>query len=431
MQYGNCVKPKPLLLLNIAQLLTLTLRSAANGPRRGTSLSDVGIIQDAAVLCLAGKIVSVGTTKDALRDPWLKKNRTKVTDIDCRGRVVLPGFVDSHTHPVFVHPRLVDFEKRIPGANYEEIAEAGGGIRSSIDGVRKASKTALTQKVFAVLADLARHGTTTVEAKSGYGLSLESELKSLETIRAAAREWPGTVVPTFLGAHAVPPEYRGRSQSYVEIVCKEMLPAVAKRKLAKFVDVFCDRGAFSEIECSTIFGAALEHGFAVRAHLGQLSSPKEGFIESTLECCRPASLDHMDHVRGDEVAALAKSDTVVTFVPGANYFLGLEKYPPARKFIDSGVAVALATDYNPGTSPTLSMPIAMSLACTHMKMSPAEAIAAATINGAWALGLADRKGSLEPGKDADLAVFDVRDYREIPYWFGVNRCVQTIIGGSP
>src|SRR3977135_1443738 len=178
MQYGNCVKPKPLLLLNIAHLLTL--RSAANGPRRGASLADLGIIQDAAVLCLAGKIVSVGRTKDALRDPWLKKNRKKVTEIDCRGRVVLPGFVDSHTHPVFTHPRLVDFEKRISGANYEEIAEAGGGSRSSIDGVRKASKTALTQKVFAVLADLARHGTTTVEAKSGYGLHRDSETQTRE-----------------------------------------------------------------------------------------------------------------------------------------------------------------------------------------------------------------------------------------------------------
>jgi imidazolonepropionase len=328
-----------------------------------------------------------------------------------------------------MQPRLVDFEKRIAGAGYEEIAESGGGIRSSLDGVRKASKAALTQKVLDAFRDLAKHGTTTVEAKSGYGLSLESELKSLEAISAAAKQWPGTVVPTFLGAHVVPPEYCGRSQNYVEIVCKEMIPAVAKRKLAKFVDVFCDRGAFSELECSTIFGAALEHGFGVRAHLGQLSSPRDGFIESMLECCQPASLDHMDHVRDNEVAALAKSDTVVTFVPGANYFLGLEKYPSARKLIDSGVAVAVATDYNPGTSPTISMSMAMSLACTHMKISPAEAITAATINGAHTLGVADRKGSLEPGKDADLAVFDVRDYREIPYWFGVNRCVQTIIGG--
>jgi imidazolonepropionase len=412
-----------LLLANIGQLLTL--RSAANGPRRGASLSELGIIQDAAVLCLGGKIVSVGATKDALRDPWLKKNRKKITEIDCRGRVVLPGFVDSHTHPVFMQPRLVDFEKRISGAHYEEIAAAGGGIRSSIDGVRKASKSVLTRKVSAVLADLARHGTTTVEAKSGYGLSLESELKSLAAIRAAARAWPGTVVPTFLGAHAVPPEYRGRSQEYVDLVCNEMMAAVAKRKLAQFVDVFCDHGAFSAEEAAQIFAAAEEHGLAVRAHLGQLSETRLG----PLLRYQPASLDHMDHVNDTDLPALAKSDTVATFVPGANYFLGLSRYPDARRFIDSGVAVALATDYNPGSSPTLSMPMAMSLACTHMKMSPAEAIAAATINGAWALRFADRKGSVEAGKDADLAVFDASDYREIPYWFGANRCALTIMNG--
>jgi imidazolonepropionase len=414
-----------LLLVDIGQLLTL--RSAADGPRRGASLSELGIIQDAAVLCLGGKIVSVGTTKDALRDPWLKKNRKKVIEIDCRGRVVLPGFVDSHTHPVFTHPRLVDFEQRISGANYEEIAEAGGGIRSSIDGVRKASKTALVQKVSEVLADLARHGTTTVEAKSGYGLNLESELKSLEAIRAASREWPGTVIPTFLGAHVVPPEYRGRSREYVDLVCNEMIPAVAKRKVAQFVDVFCDRGAFSAAETARVFTAAEECGLAVRAHLGQLNETRLG----PLLRYRPASLDHMDHVNHADLPVLAQTDTVATFVPGANYFLGLSTYPDARRFIESGVAVALATDYNPGSSPTLSMPMAMSLACTHMKMSPAEAIAATTINGAWALRLAGRKGSVEAGKDADLAVFNVSDYREIPYWFGANRCALTIVTGVP
>jgi imidazolonepropionase len=415
---------KSTLLINIGQLLTL--RSAAVGPRRGASLSELGIITNAAVLCLGGKIVSVGSTKDALRDPWLKKNRKKVTEIDCGGRVVLPGFVDSHTHPVFTHPRLVDFEKRISGANYEEIGEAGGGIRSSIDGVRKASKPALTEKVLAAFHDLAKHGTTTVEAKSGYGLSLESELKSLEAIRAAAKMWPGTVVPTFLGAHVVPPEHRGRSQKYVEIICKEMMPAVAKRKLAGFVDVFCDRGAFSSEESAQIFEAAEQHGLAVRAHMGQLSETR---IEPFLKF-RPASLDHMDHVNEADVPALAQSDVVATFVPGANYFLGLSRYPDARRLIEAGVAVALATDYNPGSSPTFSMPMAMSLACTHMKMSPSEVIAAATLNGAWALRVADRKGSVEAGKDADLAVFDVRDYREIPYWFGVNRCVLTIMNGA-
>jgi len=417
-------QPRPLVLVNIGQLLTL--RSTTLRPRRGASLSKLGIIQDAAVLCLGGKIVSVGKTEDALRDPWLKKNRKKVTEIDCGGRVVLPGFVDSHTHPVFTEPRLVDFEKRIAGASYEEIAEAGGGIRSSLEGVRKASKAALAGKVLDVLGEMVSHGTTTVEAKSGYGLCLESELKSLEAIRAAARQWPGAVVPTFLGAHVVPPEYRGRSREYVDIVCKKMIPAVAKGKLAQFVDVFCDRGAFNAEETAQIFAAAGEHGLAARAHMGQLSeTPLEPFLKY-----RPASLDHMDHVNDADLPALVASDTVATLVPGANYFLGLSQYPNARRFIEAGVAVALATDYNPGSSPTLSMPMAMSLACTQMKMSPAEAIAAATINGAWALRLADRKGSIEPGKDADLAVFDVKDYREIPYWFGVNRCAATIIGGA-
>jgi imidazolonepropionase len=395
------------------------------GPRRGTSLSELGIIDDAAVLCLGGKIVSVGTRKDALRDPWLKKNRKKVSELDCGGRVVLPGFVDSHTHPVFMEPRLVDFEKRITGASYEEIAQAGGGIRSSLDGVRRASKPALTQKVLEVLRDLAKHGTTTVEAKSGYGLSLESELKSLQAIRAAAKQWPGTVVPTFLGAHVVPPEYQGGSQSYVDVVCKEMIPAVAKARLATFVDVFCDRGAFSAEETEQIFTATAEHGLSARAHMGQLSETRI----SPLLKFRPASLDHMDHLNEGDLSALAASETFATLVPGANYFLGSKEYPDARRLIDSGVALALATDYNPGTSPTISMPMAMSLACTQMKMSSAEAIVAATINGAFALRLAHRKGSLEPGKDADMALFDVRNYMEIPYWFGVNRCVQTIIGG--
>jgi len=421
-------KPGRVFLLSVGQLLTL--HATDPGPRRGASLSDLGIVEDAAVLCLGGKIVSVGTTKDALRDPWLKKNRNKVTEINCGGRVVLPGFVDSHTHPVFTQPRLIDFEKRISGASYEEISEAGGGIRSSLEGVRSANNAALTQKVLAALNDQARHGTTTVEAKSGYGLTLESEVKSLEAIRAAAKQWPGTVVPTFLGAHVVPPEYRGRSQMYVDLVCKKMLPAVAKAKLARFVDVFCDRGAFTEKETATIFGAATAYGFGIRAHLGQLSTPSEGFIESLVHTCAPASLDHMDHVPDADLRALAASNTVATLVPGANYFLGLSRYPNARRMIEAGVAVALATDYNPGTSPTVSMPMAMSLACTHMKMSPGEAIAAATINGAYALGLADRKGSIEPGKDADLAIFDVRDYREIPYWFGANRCAQTVIGGT-
>ncbi len=272
---------------------------------------------------------------------------------------------------------------------------------------------------------MAAHGTTTVEAKSGYGLTVESEMKSLEAIRSAASRWPGTVISTLLGAHVVPKEFQGRSPKYVELVCKEMIPQAAKRKLAQFVDVFREQGAFTAEETMQIFETAKQHGLSVRAHVGQLS---ETALRPFLRF-NPASFDHMDHVSDDDIAEMAKHDTVATLVPGANYFLGLKEYPQARKLIDAGVPVALATDYNPGTSPTLSMPMAMSLACTHMKMSPAEAIAAATINGAWALRLAHRKGSIEPGKDADLAVFAVEDYREIPYWFGDNRCQTTVLNG--
>ncbi len=422
------------LLANIGQLLTLRSYSAESGstdsgesgPRRGAQLKELGIIEDAAVLCAGGKITSVGKTKDALHDPWLKKNRRKLTEIDCRGKVVLPGFVDSHTHPVFVRPRLVDFEKRIEGASYEEIAAAGGGIRSSLEDVRKASKNTLAEKVLAALHAMQSHGTTTVEAKSGYGLTLASEMKSLEAIRLAASRWPGTVISTLLGAHVVPKEFQGRSQKYVETVCSEMIPQAARRKLAQFVDVFCDKGAFSAEEAEQIFAAAVQHGLQVRAHVGQLSETRlSPFLRFS-----PASFDHMDHVNDVDITQLANSHTVVTLVPGANYFLGLKEYANARRLIDEGVPVALATDYNPGTSPTISMPMAMSLACTHMKMTPAEAVAAATINGAWALRVAERKGSIEPGKDADLAIFAVDDYREIPYWFGDNRCAATLLNGA-
>ena len=415
-----------MLLVNIGQLLTLRSSSGKRGPRRGFELKELGIIKGGAVLCVGGKIVSVGKTKDALRDPWLKKNRKRVVEIDCEGQVVLPGFVDSHTHPVFVAPRLVDFEKRISGATYEQIAEAGGGIRSSVEGVCNASKNLLAEKVLEALHEMADQGTTTVEAKSGYGLTVESELKSLAAIQDAAARWPGTVVATLLGAHVVPKEFEGRSQKYVDLICKEMIPQAAKRKLARFVDVFTDRGAFTREDTEKIFEAANKHGLGVRAHVCQLSET----VLWPLLRFNPASFDHMDDVNEDDIPQLAKRDTVATLVPGANYFLGLEKFPPARKLIDAGVPVSLATDYNPGSSPTPSMPFVLSLACTHMKMSPAEAIAAATINGACALRLQERKGSIEPRKEADLAVFEAGDYREIPYWFASNRCAFTVMSGT-
>jgi imidazolonepropionase len=416
----------PLLLVNIGQLLTLRSPSGKQGPRRGVVLSELGIIKNGAVLCSGKKIISACSTKDALRDPWIRKNRKKIVEIDCGKQVVLPGFVDSHTHPAFVTPRLVDFEKRIAGGTYEQIAEAGGGIRSSVESVRKAGKKLLMEKILDALHEMAEQGTTTLEAKSGYGLTVDCEIKSLEAIRSAAARWPGTVVPTLLGAHVVPNEFQGRQDEYVDLVCKEMIPLVRRRKLAQFVDVFTDRGAFSAEQTERIFDAAKKHGLGVRTHVCQLS---ETALRPLMRF-NVASFDHMDHVSDSDVRQLAKQDTVATLVPGANYFLGLERFPPARRLIDAGVAVALATDYNPGSSPTSSMPFVLSLACTHMRMSPAEAIAAATINGAWALRLHERKGSIEPGKDADLSVFDVEDYRELPYWVASNRCAFSVLKGA-
>jgi imidazolonepropionase len=417
---------RALLLVNISQLLTLRSTSRNCGPRRGPDLKELGIIKDGAVVCSGAKIVFACRTKDALRDPWLKRNRKKIVEIDCAGQVVLPGFVDSHTHPVFVTPRLVDFEKRIAGGTYEQIADAGGGIRSSVEGVRQAGKRLLADKVLDALHEMAEQGTTTVEAKSGYGLTVDSEIKSLEAIRSAAAKWPGTLIATLLGAHLVPKEFHGRAQEYVEVVCKQMIPLAAKRKLAQFVDVFTDRGAFTAEDTEKIFDAAKKHGLGVRAHVCQLS---ETALRPLLRF-NVASLDHLDHVTDADIRQLTKTETVATLVPGANYFLGLEKFPPARKLIDSGAAVALATDYNPGSSPTASMPFVLSLACTHLKMSPAEAITAATVNGACALRVQERKGSIEPGKDADLAVFDVCDYREIAYWVASNYCAFSVLNGA-
>jgi imidazolonepropionase len=410
------MKPHATILTHASQLLTL--RGIA--PRRASAMADLGIIEDGAVLIENGKVAAVGTTDD------LRTLANNADELECSGKVVLPGFVDSHTHPVFSAPRLIDFEKRISGATYEEIAAAGGGIRASIRGVRESSAEELAEHVLLALREMQSSGTTTVEAKSGYGLDLASELKALEAIRRAAQQWPGTIISTLLGAHVVPPEFREHPDEYVRMVCEEMIPTAAQRKLAEYVDVFCERGAFTLDQSLRILRAAVQHGLKTRIHVGQLTQTElEEFSEF-----RCASFDHLDHLTDADIAWIAKTDTVATLLPAANYFLGLNTFPPARKLINSGVAVALATDYNPGTSPTTSMPLVLSVACTHMKMSTAEAISAATINGACALNLQDRKGSLEVGKDADIAIFDAQDYRELPYWFGVNRCRKTFLKGS-
>jgi imidazolonepropionase len=409
-------------LANIGQLLTLRGEAA---PRRWRDLQEIGLIEDAAVLCGGGKILAAGPQRELLRDPWLRTNQRKVQEFDCKGGVVLPGLIDCHTHPVFAEPRLVDFEKRIGGAGYEEIAATGGGIRSSVAAVRRSSRGELSKKVLTALNAMLEQGTSVVEAKSGYGLTLEDEIKSLEAIRDAARQWPGEVVPTLLAAHVVPQEYAGRADDYVKKVCDEMIPMVAKKKLAKYVDVFCDRGAFTQAQSEKILATARKSGFGTRAHVCQFTAAKLGpMLEH-----QPASLDHMDCVQPEDVSLLAQRETVAVLLPGANYFLAHKEFPDARRLIDAGVPVALATDYNPGTSPTPSMPFILSLACTHMKMSPAEAITASTVNAACALRLQDRKGSVEAGKDADLAVFDVKDHREIAYWFAWDRCVEMVVAG--
>jgi imidazolonepropionase len=412
------------LLSHAAQLLTLRCPSGGTGPRRGAEMRELGTIQDGAVLIADGKIVAVGTTDEIAKHELLKAKH--VEEIDCSGSIVLPGFVDSHTHPVFTTPRLIDFEKRIAGASYEDIAEAGGGIRASLRGVRDARREELATHIVHALEEMARQGTTTVETKSGYGLNFASEMKSLEAIREASHQWQGRVVATLLAAHVVPPEHRDNPEEYVRIICGDMIPTVAKLKLAAFVDVFCERGAFTMEQSQRILRTAIEHNLGVRAHVCQLTSAE---LAPLMEF-HPASLDHMDFVSDRDVAVLSRLDTVATLLPAANYFLGLESFPPARKLVDAGVAVALATDYNPGTAPTTSMPFVLSVACTHMKMSPAEGLVAATYNGACALRLQGRKGSLAPGKDADIAIFEASDYRELAYWFGVNRCRETFLSGA-
>jgi imidazolonepropionase len=412
-----------LLLANIGQLVTLRGGAA---PRRGAALQEIGLIEDAAVLCGGGKVLLAGKQRELLRDPWLRANRRKVREFDCKSKVILPGFIDCHTHPAFAAPRLVDFENRITGASYEEIAAAGGGIRSSVAAVRRATRAQLSDRILTALNAMLKQGTSVVEAKSGYGLSVEDEIKSLEAVRQAARHWPGQVVATLLAAHVVPPEFAGREDQYVKKVCQEIIPLAAKKKLAQYVDVFCERGAFTLEQSERIFAAARANGLGTRAHVGQFTAARL----SGLLAHQPASLDHMDCVHPEDIPLLAQAETVVVLLPGANYFLGNKDFPDARGLIDAGAPVALATDYNPGTSPTPSMAFVLSLACTHLKMAPAEAIAAATINAACALRLQQRKGSVEAGKDADLALFDVEDYREIAYWFAWDRCDEMVVAGE-
>jgi imidazolonepropionase len=411
-----------LLITGAAQLLTLR----GGAPRRGNSLSNLGLVEDGAVLVCDGKIAAVGTR----RRVEARKDAKDAQKLDVGGRVVLPGFVDSHTHLIHAASRVEEYELKIRGASYEEIARKGGGILNSVNKLRAATSEALKARARAALEEFASYGTTTIEAKSGYGLDVDSELKILRLQRELKSEQPLEIVSTFLGAHVVPPEFRGKpdgAERYTALLVEQMLPDVANENLAEFCDVFCDRGAFSLVQSRRILGEAQAHGLTPRLHAEQLSHT--GATQLAVEL-GAASCDHLEQVNAADIRALAKSQTVATLLPGCDFHLGWKSYAPARKLIEAGAVVALATDYNPGTSPTVSMPMVLSLACTQLRMTPAEAIAAATINGAYALRRADNIGSLEVDKQADLAVFEVEDYREIPYYFGMQRCWMTVKRGE-
>lgn len=413
---------RDILITGCAELLTL--RGAA--PRRGRALDAVGIIRDGALLIRDGRIAAIGPRRNI---EGLRESR-RASRLDLGGCVVLPGFIDSHTHLIHAAARAAEYEQRISGATYEDIARAGGGIHNSTRKLRGASSRDLKRRALAHLARFAAHGTTTLEAKSGYGLTWESERKILLVLRELEREQPLDIVRTFLGAHVVPHEYRNRAgktpEAYVELICRQWLPRVAAENLAEFCDVFCDRGAFTVAQSRRILTAARACGLGLRLHAEQLA--RTGAAKLAVEM-NAASADHLEKVSAGDIRALAHSNVTCTLLPGCCFHLGLAQYGPARRLIDAGAIVAIATDFNPGTSPTLSMPMILSLACTQMRMTPAEAISAATINAAYSLGRHDGIGSLEVGKFADLAAFDVDDYREIPYYFGVNHCWLTMKRG--
>lgn len=407
------------LITGCSQLLTL--RGAA--PRRGRALGDPGIIRDGALLVHGDQIAAVGPRR---RIEKLRGAR-RAEKLDLGGRVVLPGFVDSHTHLIFPASRAAEHEQRIAGATYEQIARAGGGIRSTVQRLRRTPDGKLKIRALANLRDFSAHGTTTLEAKSGYGLDWKSERKTLQLLHELHQEQPLDIAATFLGAHVVPPEYRKRPEAYVELVAQRWIPTVATAGLAEFCDVFCDPGAFTVAQARRILAAGRACGLVPRIHAEQLA--RTGAARLAIEL-HAASADHLEKINASDVGALALSNVVCTLLPGCCFHLGLAHYAPARELIEAGAIVGLATDFNPGTSPTVSMPMILSLACTYMRMTPAEAIAAATINPAYSLRCHDRVGSLEVGKYADLAAFDVDDYREIPYYFGVNLCGLTMKRGA-
>lgn len=403
-------------LLHASQLVTL---SGPKRPRVGKELSELGIIPDGGILIRDGKIDSVGSSDEIER----KAGDAEIVDLG--GRVAMPGFVDAHTHLVFGGNRLDDFERRARGETYEQIAKAGGGIWSTVQKTRAASEEDLFQLAEKRVEWFLKCGTTTTEAKSGYGLTVEDELKILRVIQRLNDETPLEIVPTFLGAHAIPRD--NSANEYIDLVTNEMLPRVAKEKLAEFCDVFCERGYFDVEQSRKILTGAKMLRLKLRGHVDQLSNCGGAKLMAELGA---TTADHLEKTDEQGIAALKSANVQPVLLPGSVYALGLKEYPCAREMIETGLAVVLATDFNPGSSPTPSMPMILSLACTQMQMSPAEAISAATINASYSLNRGDKIGSLEPGKLANLAVSDCDDYRELAYWFGVSQTHSVYVRGE-
>ena len=406
-----------LIIHNIGQLVTLA------GPRRsrtGAQMRELGIIDDAAIQIRDGVIAALGAASE------VASNATART-LDAAGSVVMPGFVDAHTHPVFAGTRENEYEMRAAGLTYQEIAARGGGIRSTVRSTREASADELFSLAQRRTQSLLEHGTTTAEAKSGYGLSLDDELKILRVIQRLNAETSLELIPTFLGAHEIPDEYRADREGYINLVTDEMLPRVAGEKLARYCDVFCESHVFNLEESRRMLSRARELGLGIRIHADQLS--RSGGAELAAEL-GAATADHLEWIDDDGIDLLREAGVIGVLLPGAVFNLGLSRYAPARAMIDAGLAIALATDFNPGSSPTPSMQMILSIACTQMRMTPAESICAATINAAYSLGCGNRVGSLEVGKQADVVVFDCTDYRQIPYLFGVNHAMLVIKSGE-
>jgi imidazolonepropionase len=382
-------------------------------------MSEVTIIRDGAVLIRDGKIDSVGPSSE------IEKKSRDAEIVDAGGRVVLPGFVDAHTHLVFAGNRLDDFERRARGETYEQIAKAGGGIWSTVEKTRAAGSEELFARARTHAEWFLRSGTTTVEAKSGYGLTVRDELKMLRVMRQLSERGPLEIVPTFLGAHAVPRD--ATPNEYVELVIDEMLPQIAREKLAEFCDVFCERDYFDIEQSKRILTAARKLGLRLRIHADQLTNSGGAKLAAELKA---ATADHLEKTDQQGIAAMKSAGVQPVLLPGSVYALGSSGYPRAREMIQAGLGVVLATDFNPGSSPTASMPMILSLACTQMKMSPAEAVTASTINAAHSLNRGDKIGSLEPGKLANFSIFDCEDYRELAYWFGNSQTHSVYVKGE-